>query len=55
MLGSGYGSWIAGYTHRVWNVEADGALRDEEGLVVHFVPVRWGPGGSRWENQFSDA
>lgn len=25
--------------------EADCALRDEECLVVHFVPVLWGPGG----------
>jgi hypothetical protein len=29
---------------RVRDVEADGALRDVEGLVVHFVPVGWRAG-----------
>lgn len=44
-----------GQVYGIGDVETNGALRDEEGLVVHFVPVRWGPGGSRWENQFGDA
>lgn len=29
----------------VRDVEADAALGDEEGLVVHFVPVGWRAGG----------
>ena len=35
----------------VRDVEPDGALRDVEGLVVHFVPVRWRAGRFGWECQ----
>jgi len=35
--------------------EADGALRDEEGLIVHFVPVRWGTVGVRRDDDFGGA
>ena len=36
---------------RVRDVEADGALCDVEGLVVHFVPVRWRTGRFGWERE----
>ena len=32
-------------------VEADGALCDVEGFVVHFVPVRWRAGRFGWERE----
>jgi hypothetical protein len=35
----------------VRDVEADSALCDVEGLVVHFVPVRWRTGRFGWERQ----
>ena len=36
---------------RVRDVEADGAFGDVEGLVVHFVPVRWRAGRFGWKCQ----
>ena len=35
----------------VFDVEANGALGYEEGLVVHFMPVGWGAGGVRWDGE----
>lgn len=39
----------------VRGVEAHGALGDEEGLVVHLVPVGGGAGGARWDGEFGAA
>jgi hypothetical protein len=35
----------------VWGVEAYHAFRDEEGLIVHFVPVGWRANCVRWERE----
>ena len=39
----------------VWDVEADDALCDEEGFVMHFVPVGWWARGSWWEDEFCNS
>ena len=39
----------------IFDVEADCALRDEESLVVHFVPVRWGTARVRGEGELCGA
>ena len=39
----------------VRNVEPDGALGYEKGLVVHFVPVRWRARGLGWKDKLSNA
>ena len=44
-------AWVA----RLRDVEADGALGDEEGLVVHFVPVRWRAWGFGRHYELCDA
>lgn len=39
----------------VRRVEAHGALGDEEGFVVHFVPVSGWAGGVGWEGELGAA
>ena len=39
----------------VGRVEADGALGDEEGLVMHLMPVGWGAGSASWDGEFGAA
>lgn len=36
-------------------IEADGSLRDEESLVMHFVPVWWRTVGMGWDDEFGGA
>jgi hypothetical protein len=39
----------------IWGMKSHDALRYEEGLVVHLVPVCWRASGIGWKREFGGA